>query len=75
MKIVAGAVIIIALLLANVVAAGVFLVLGPLVPRGDDAVATVGMLAVGIVAVGCALLFLLGALRNVPRWLQRFGVR
>lgn len=62
----AGAAVLSLFILANVVAAGVFHVLGPLVPQGDDLVVVAGMLLVGAIAVACAVLFFLGALRHLP---------
>lgn len=65
-----GLVVLTIFLLTSVVAAGVFMVLGPLVPRDNDTVAIVGMVLVGALAVACSILFLLGALRHIPRWLS-----
>ena len=62
-----GVLVLALILLTNVVGAGVFLVLGPLVPEGNAAVTVLGMYAVGAVAIGCAILFLLGALQQLPR--------
>lgn len=67
MKLLQGLVVVAVLVAANVVAAGVFLVLGPLVPRGDVTVAVAGMAVVGVIAVACALLFLKGAMVSAAR--------
>ena len=59
----AGAVVVVLLMLANVVAAGVFTVLGPLVLELQDEWSRVVAVAlIGVVAVVCALVFLRGAL-------------
>lgn len=59
----AGAAFLLVLIIANVVAAGVFFVLGPLAADLDDGVARVlGLALVGLGGVACALLFLRGAL-------------
>jgi len=71
MRLAAGALVLAVFLLANVVAAGVFLVLGRFVPRHDDLLTVAGFFLVGLVAVGCALLFILGALRHLPRLTRR----
>lgn len=57
-----------ALLLANVVGAGVIAVLGPLaLELEDDAARVAGMGAAGILAVACAALFLHGAIDTMRR--------
>lgn len=72
MKTLAGGAAVLSLfILANVVAAGVFVVLGPLVPSGDDAIVVAGMVTIGVIAVACALLFFLGAVRQIPPWMNR----
>jgi drug/metabolite transporter (DMT)-like permease len=72
MKTLAGGIAFVAvLLLANVVAAGVFLVLGPLVPRSADIVAVAGLALVGVIAVGCSILFFLGAMHHIPALISR----
>lgn len=59
----AGAVFLLTLMLANVVAAGVFAVLGPLaLELKDDAAGVIAVALIGLVSIGCALLFLKGAL-------------
>ncbi len=67
MKAAAGAAVLAVFVLANVVAAGVCLVLGPYVPRDRDLLTIGGFFVVGFVAAGCALLFTIGALRQLPR--------
>ena len=58
--------------LANVVAAGVFLVLGPLVPAlvQDEADQIVPLAIIGTIAVFCAVVFLNGCLRSMVEQLQ-----
>lgn len=59
----AGAAFLLVLILANVVAAGVFSLLGPIAADFDDGLAWVLALAlVGLLAVACSLLFLRGVL-------------
>lgn len=59
----AGAAFVAILVLANVVAAGVFAVLGPLATELADETAQIATMAlVGVLAVACALLFIKGAL-------------
>lgn len=59
-----GALVLGALLMANVVAAGVMAVLGPLAARAEDPTAQVaGVAVVGVMAIAAALLFLKGCLR------------
>lgn len=71
MKLAFAAALVVVFVFANVVAGGVFLVLGPLVPRDNDMVTLGGFALVGLVAVGCALLFTVGALRQIPRFINR----
>lgn len=60
----AGAVLVLVLILANVVAAGVLAVLGPLALELEGEAARVSaVVLVGLLAVACALAFLRGALR------------
>lgn len=71
-QIVFGAVLIAIFALANVVAAGVFLVLGPLVPAfvQDESDQIVPLAIVGTIAVFCAVVFLNGCLRSMVEQLQ-----
>jgi len=67
----AGAGFLAVLMLANVVAAGVFAVLGPLVLElADGDWQVVAMVLVMLLAIGCALAFLKGCLRFVVDHLQ-----
>lgn len=67
----AGAAFLLVLIIANVVAAGVFSVLGPIAAELDDGLARVLALAlVGLLGVACALLFLRGVLFMVA---ERFS--
>ncbi len=65
----AGAVVLSAFILANVVAGGVYLVLFPLVRDHlrDEFAVLAGAMAVGAIAVACAVFFMLGFLRVVAR--------
>jgi hypothetical protein len=57
-------------LLSNVVAAGVVLVLWPLAKALPHDWLLPAAFAVGLVAVVCACLFVLGALRHLPRFFR-----
>lgn len=71
MKILAGAAVLTALLLANVVAAGVFLVLWPIARPASEAGEVVATITFGIISVACAYFFVVGAMQQIPRWLNR----
>jgi hypothetical protein len=66
----AGALVVGVFLSANVVAAGIFLVLGPLAPKDNDTVAVIGMYLIGAIAVACSIFFIVGAMHHIPRWLN-----
>lgn len=64
----AGTFVVGALLLANVVGAGVFLVLVPIARAVPDELAQLGaLLLVGLVAVACSVLFLFGCAQVARR--------
>lgn len=68
----AGLIILVVLALANVVGAGVYLALWPIAAEisGDETYMMIATCAVGILAVVCAVLFLVGATSHLPRLLQ-----
>ncbi len=69
-----GAAFVAVLILANVVGAGVFLVLWPLVKpitAGNDWAELVAAALLGAISVACAYFFLAGALAQIPRWMNR----
>lgn len=67
----AGIVLLLLLLMANVVGAGVFMVLAPLAQAiSDEDLQLVVLGLVGAAAIGAALCFLLGSLRAVVASLQ-----
>lgn len=68
---VGAAVFLAVLLLANVVGGGVFLVLWPALRPADETGEIVAGIAVGIVSVACAYFFVVGAMQQIPRWLDR----
>lgn len=67
----AGLLLIAILAMANVVSAGVYLALWPTAAEifSDETYAVAAAFVIGILAVASALLFLLGALYCLPRWL------
>lgn len=72
MKTLAGGAAFVAILfLANVVAAGVFLALWPIVRPADELVAVIAAALVGIVSVACAYFFIVGVMVKIPRWLSK----
>lgn len=67
----AGALLVLLLLMANVVAAGVFQVLGPLALEiRDEELQILALCLVGCAAIGAALAFMSGSLRAVVASLQ-----
>lgn len=73
MKIAAGAIVLAALLLANVVAGGVYLVLWPIASSisADGTYTVIAAFLIGILAVGCAVAFMIGVMSHIPRWLAK----
>lgn len=70
-QLIAGAALVACLAMAQVVAAGVLQVLAPLaLEPQDEGAQFVAMVAVGVLAVGCALAFLKGCLRVLIDQLQ-----
>lgn len=67
-----GLLFLLVLMLANVVGAGVFMVLGPIVKRLDEAAQVAATAIVGFIAVSCAIVFITGGVRMVvfaySRW-------
>ncbi len=68
-----GALFVLILMLANVVAAGVFAVLGPIaLELADEEARVLAMVIIGLLSVLCAVLFLRGA---VVQFAEGYGVR
>jgi len=66
-----GAVIVVVLSLGSLVAAGVYAVLGPQVLRMEEGpMKLLAVITVGLLAIGCAILFIQGALRAIQDHLQ-----
>lgn len=65
-----GLLVVVVLMLANVVAAGIFLVLWPLARQLEETGQVIAAAAIGALAIACALLFLKGFISTVPAWLQ-----
>lgn len=71
MKLAAGAIVLAALLLSNVVAGGVFLVLWPLIRPADEIAELIAAALLGVVSVACAYFFIVGAMSQIPSWFNR----
>lgn len=69
-RLISGIVVVATLLLVNVVAAGAFYLLWPLVLRLEWLDELLGAALIGLVAVAAAVLVLLGAMA-APGWLRR----
>lgn len=74
-KLLSGAVILGALVLANVVAAGVFHVFWPLARGLTESWQVAAVVMIGALAIACSLLFLRGVIATVPAWLEAWRRR
>lgn len=64
-----GTAFLVVILLANVVAAGVFMVLWPIIQPTDDTSEVIAATILGIVSVTCAFFFTAGIMAQIPRLL------
>ena len=72
----AGTIVIAALVLANVVAGGVYLVLGPLLDHLSDGPGKlIGLILVGALGAACSIFFFKGFMSSAPAWLEAWRRR